>query len=1174
MTYTVAVRALCEFAARRGDLDLRFTPAPSALEGKAGHILVQSRRGEDYEAEISLVGEYRDLKVRGRADGFDAKTGQLEEIKTYHGTLNNVRAHHSALHWAQARIYGHLLCQARGLARLRIALVYFNVGTEEETVLAEMYEAGELQTFFEDLCGRFLAWAHGEAAHREARDEALTALKFPMERFRTGQRDLAVAVYRCARSDTGGRCLMAQASTGIGKTLGTIFPMLKGSTGEQLCSKSSVFDASHRMWITRLPWFARLNNRVDDRQQLMHARDQRDFLWFTRRHQSAVERLHHRIKARSAQRRHINRGAYARPAAPSRTLALELATVAIKGGDPHQLRYLAPIQSAQLWQCTHQHGLRVWPHALHALEKRQLVFKVLFELTAHVALDMPDLLVQHLEHSDNALALPGVRAVQTVALSYAHRYQLSASIHHRHQQLLLRGGHFVEQAAALVTCVQRARKLRQRLRIRAVRLGQVAQSLGKVMRLPGVDHHDAKAMSAKRRRSQTLKPASGFEHHAGHTVKDWHEQRQQSSHGFVIIAQSARLCDVTACNLQGSLGDINANKYGARVWRTCKFRNVCHRPSLQIRGLPKEKLQGSQQATVRARSKRSVIHAKCSPTGLSPRGLTGCGQLSKITHQNNQSRRYKGLDKVFFLTAKGTGHGLALAALDTFNTQLKEQPSRCQLRVLDVQARDKVCEHPDKACHGDSCPLAQGFFDRLPAARAAAIEHSQPWDAEAVRSVARANHVCPYYLAQELVRWSDVVVADYNYYYDTTAMLYALTQAEQWKVGVLVDEAHNLLERARRMYTAELSQFSLVDARQAATGLVRKALDRLHRNWNALNREQADSYRVYEEVPAAVLAAVQGAVGAIADAQIDSPLLPGDPVLTFYWELLQFLALAADFGSHALCDLSLASGRTGRNKAPTSTLCIRNVFPAPHLAARHAAAHACVLFSGTLNPPHFYRDVLGLPADTDWIEVDAPFKAQQLSVRAATDISTRYHDREKSLQPIVDLVAQQYARQPGNYLCFFSSFDYLQRVAQCMQCTHPQMPVWLQTPAMDDSGRSAFLARFTEQGQGIGFAVLGGAFSEGVDLPGQRLIGAFVATLGLPQVNPINEQMKRAMDRQFGADKGYDYTYLYPGLRKVVQAAGRVIRSEQDRGVVFLIDDRFMRREVRALLPRWWKIDG
>ncbi|HRO60004.1 MAG TPA: helicase C-terminal domain-containing protein, partial [Burkholderiaceae bacterium] len=194
------------------------------------------------------------------------------------------------------------------------------------------------------------------------------------------------------------------------------------------------------------------------------------------------------------------------------------------------------------------------------------------------------------------------------------------------------------------------------------------------------------------------------------------------------------------------------------------------------------------------------------------------------------------------------------------------------------------------------------------------------------------------------------------------------------------------------------------------------------------------------------------------------------------------------------------------------------------------------------------------------------------SVQVAAHISTRYNDRAQSLQAIVNVVARQYREQPGNYLCFFSSFDYLQRVAECLQREHPHLPVWLQTPSMDADGRSAFLARFTEHGQGIGFAVLGGVFSEGVDLPGQRLIGAFVATLGLPQVNAVNEQMKRAMARHFGANKGYDYIYLYPGLRKVVQAAGRVIRSEQDRGVVFLIDDRYRRAKVRALLPQWWQV--
>ncbi|MET4575928.1 helicase C-terminal domain-containing protein [Ottowia thiooxydans] len=774
MSYTVAVRALCEFTAKAGDLDLRYTPAPSAMEGIAGHVLVQSRRHKEYETEVRLSGQYQDLQVRGRADGFDPQLVQLEEIKTYRGKIEGIREHHRALHLAQAKVYGHLLCVERGLTQLRVALVYLNVGTGEETVFSEMLESSDLQTFFDDQCARFLSWAHSEAAHREQRDTALTALRFPMERFRTGQRELAVAVYRSARADTSGQCLMAQASTGIGKTLGTIFPMLK--------------------------------------------------------------------------------------AAPAKN-------------------------------------------------------------------------------------------------------------------------------------------------------------------------------------------------------------------------------------------------------------------------------------------------------------------------------EVKGLDKLFFLTAKGTGHALALDALKTVNAQLEGQASPCRLRVLDVQARDKVCEYPESACHGDSCPLAKGFYDRLPAARTAALAQTQPWDAQSVRVVALEQQICPYYLAQELVRWSDVVVADYHYFYDTSAMLYALTQAEQWKVGVLVDEAHNLLERARRMYTAELSQFALADARKAvgvepSSKPVRDALDRLHRVWHAMNNSQEEEFKAYDTVPSALLGALQRTVSAITDAQSDAPMMPGDLVLGFYWEAQHFLTLAEEMGKHALFDLS-HSGHTAasdRARTPFSTLCIRNVIPAPYLETRHAAAQASVLFSGTLSPSDFYRDTLGLPEETPWIEVESPFKAEQLSVRATTHISTRYRDRERSLQPIADLVAEQYVRQPGNYLCFFSSFDYLQKVAESVRLAHPELPIWLQTPSMDEASRVAFLSKFTEQGRGVGFAVLGGAFSEGVDLPGERLIGAFVATLGLPQINPVNEQMKGVMERYFGQGKGYDYTYLYPGLRKVVQAAGRVIRSEEDRGVVFLIDDRYRRREVRALLPGWWKV--
>ena len=793
---SVAVRSLCEFTARSGDLDLRFTPSPSAQQGREGHAVVQQRRkaagDAQYEAEVPLSGRYGPLLVRGRADGFDVAAQQLEEIKTYRGQLDGVRPHHRALHWAQAKVYGHLLCQDRGLSQLTLALVYFQIGTGQEDVLTEVCSAADLQHFFEAQCQRYLAWAQSEAEHLGQRGLALLGLQFPQPSFRSGQRQLSVAVYRMARLGDGGRCLMAQAPTGIGKTLGTIFPALK-------------------------------------------------------------------------------------------------------------------------------------------------------------------------------------------------------------------------------------------------------------------------AMAAK--------------------------------------AQS---------DCQESTSD-------------------------------------------------------------------------------------ESLDKLFFLTAKSTGHGLALHALQQIQTALAQQTVPGQLRVLDMHSRANTCEHPDKACHGESCPLARGFYDRLPAAREAAVQASGVWDAPALRAIAQQHGICPYYLSQELARWADVVVADYHYYYDSAAMLYALTLQQNWRVSVLVDEAHNLLERARSMYSAPLSQWDLTAARQVASGPVKKALDALQRQWGALNKAQAagelqdsgqqavasnddHTYQSYEAIPAKLLGAIGRAITAIAQLQADQPLLPGDAVLHFYWELLHFQALAEQFGAHALFDIQLKRAGSSHRGAALSTLCIRNVIPAPHLADRHAAAQLTVLFSGTLSPPQFYRDLLGLPADTSWLEVQAPFAAHQLQVQIASHISTRWRDRQASLQPLASLIAAQYARQPGNYLCFVSSFDYLERVAATLQRLHPQLTLWQQERGMDEAGRRAFLDRFCEGGQGIGLAVLGGAFAEGVDLPGTRLIGAFVATLGLPQVNPVNQAMQRAMDAQMGEGLGYDYTYLYPGLRKVVQAAGRVIRTEQDHGVVVLVDDRYRRADVQRLLPSWWRL--
>ena len=766
MTYTVAVRELCEFTAKQGDLDLRFTPAPTALEGITGHALAASRRGAGYRAEVSLSGSYQSLRVRGRADGYDPSQQRIDEVKTFKGRLDRQPASHRHLHWAQAKVYGWLLCEQEQLEQIDVALVYLDVGTQQETVFTERCSADDLRQHFEAQCQRFIAWAEQQVAHLAARDAALTTLAFPFGGFRTGQRPLAEAVYKAA---VAGRCLLAQAPTGIGKTMGTLFPLLKAAPAQRI-------------------------------------------------------------------------------------------------------------------------------------------------------------------------------------------------------------------------------------------------------------------------------------------------------------------------------------------------------------------------------------------------------------------------DKVFFLAAKTSGRQMALDAL----ARLSDSTPALPLRVLELVARDKACEHPDKACHGESCPLARGFYDRLPAARAAAVATTRegknvPALLQArVREVALQHDVCPYYLSQELARWADVVVGDYNYYFDLGGLLHGLAQANQWRTALLVDEAHNLVERGRKMFTAELHPAALAQARSSPTAAqhapVKKALDKVRRAWVALDKAHPDPYTVLEAFPDKLLATLQQCTTTLTEHFTDHPTEPDGALQTFYFDALHLQRMADLLDAHSMVDITQASAAHHRTFKPgDSVVCIRNVVPAPFLQPRLAAAHTSTLFSATLQPARYYADLLGLPDDHVWVDVESPFAAHQLQVQVARHISTRYPHRAASLAPIAALMAQQFRARPGNYLAFFSSYDYLQQAAALFAQQHPDVPHWCQSRRMLEGEQREFLARFTDSSQGIAFAVLGGAFAEGIDLPGKRLIGAFLATLGLPQVNSVNEQIRERMQALFGA--GYDYTYLYPGLQKVVQAAGRVIRTPSDEGVVHLMDDRFAQAQVRALLPTWWRVD-
>jgi Rad3-related DNA helicase len=346
---------------------------------------------------------------------------------------------------------------------------------------------------------------------------------------------------------------------------------------------------------------------------------------------------------------------------------------------------------------------------------------------------------------------------------------------------------------------------------------------------------------------------------------------------------------------------------------------------------------------------------------------------------------------------------------------------------------------------------------------------------------------------------------------------------------------------------------------------VQKPLEKVGRAWTEAGKSAPLPYQVLEAVPQKLLDSLQNATSAITEYMAAFPEGLDPALQEFYFDALHFLRLAESFGDHSMFDLTRTDERD-------TELAIRNLVPAPFLKPRFEFAHSTTLFSATLSPWHYFADLLGMPEDTAWVDVDSPFVASQLKVEVARGISTRYQHRKASLAPIADLMAKQYADTPGNYLAFFSSFDYLEQAADMLAQRHPEIPAWRQSRRMSEMERSAFLERFTLEGRGIGFAVLGGAFGEGIDLPGARLIGAFVATLGLPQVNPVNEQLRERLQAMFGA--GYDYAYLYPGLQKVVQAAGRVIRTESDRGTVWLIDDRFARPEVLELLPSWWHVEA
>ncbi|MBC1846067.1 ATP-dependent DNA helicase [Listeria seeligeri] len=521
-------------------------------------------------------------------------------------------------------------------------------------------------------------------------------------------------------------------------------------------------------------------------------------------------------------------------------------------------------------------------------------------------------------------------------------------------------------------------------------------------------------------------------------------------------------------------------------------------------------------------------------------------------------------DKIFYFTAKTITRQVAEDALDEMRRK------KLAARSVTITAKDKICFLDERKCEPDHCQFARGYYDRLNEALFDMLSQEEAITRTVVEQYARKYTLCPFELSLDVALFCDAIVCDYNYLFDPVVYLKRFFSEGPGKYTFLVDEVHNLVDRARSMFSATLRK-SLV--MQVKRQLDKKLHKRLWNAVNAMNKVMVSLNKVLIEsgetihVSKADLAEWNESV--LKFTFVAKEWLPQNTqseaqadVLELYFESLRYVKIAELYDERYTTQIT----RT-HSDLEIKQLCLD---PAFLLSEKLKLGASSVLFSATLRPIDYYTNVLGGEEDTSRMVFSSPFEQQNMHLLVADNISTKYQMRNQSLASVVEALAALIAGKKGNYLFFFPSFQYLQNVYELFREKYPEIVVQKQEGAMDEEQREAFLEAFKAGNPEtlVGFCVLGGVFSEGIDLRGERLIGAAIVGVGLAQLNPESDLIKDYYNETIG--QGFDYAYQLPGMNKVLQAVGRVIRGESDRGVVLLIDERFSASRYRALFPAHW----
>ena len=523
-------------------------------------------------------------------------------------------------------------------------------------------------------------------------------------------------------------------------------------------------------------------------------------------------------------------------------------------------------------------------------------------------------------------------------------------------------------------------------------------------------------------------------------------------------------------------------------------------------------------------------------------------------------------ERIFYLTAKTITCTVAGEAFEI----LKKHGLRWKSLLL--TAKEKLCVCDSMECNPAACARAKGHFDRVNDAVFELLEKEEIYDREMLLSYAERYQVCPYEMSLDLAVWVDGVICDYNYVFDPQVYLRRFfAEGVKGDYVFLIDEAHNLVDRGREMYSAHVDRADVLEAKRLAgdysKGLVR-ALEKVNRQLRTLEKECTE-YEILPNPGAVSLGMLQvmGEMDKLLE-ELHGKELP-EQLLEFYFCVRDFLNIDELLDENYVVYTEMGEG----GKVILRLFCVN---PAANIHRCLEKGKSAVFFSATLLPMDYYRALLSTRKDDYGIYVTSPFRQENRCILTGRDVSSRYTRRGyEEYHRIASYIARTVWTRKGNYMVFFPSYKFMEDVLEVYE--NEFSAEWVrcisQTSGMNEREKEEFLEEFSaSEGTLVGFCVMGGIFSEGIDLMGEKLIGAIIIGTGLPQIGTEREILRQYYDKK--GVNGFDYAYRYPGMNKVLQSAGRVIRTQEDTGIILLLDERFAGKDYRNLFPAEWSDRG